>query len=528
MANHIGIDIGTSAVKAVRVRSQFKRLRIEAIATVDVLTAGSVEAAVVQALAEVTGGKPQLHDGLAAALAGDRTAVRILSIPASAQRQIGDVLPFELESAVPFDIAEAVWDYRILTAARPTGVKDGHLAVLTVVARVEDARERIDFMKSATGQEPEALGVGAFPFANVLPYLAAAPQQPTEPGAPAVLPGPGSVLFLDLGQKRSDILVVNGEEPVFSRTMTIGAEGLPGTAAKLARELKTSIAALRAAGHAEPSRVILCGGGAFISGAEAYLSAELGMHLEVLSLRGLEFAETVAPDAMTHAARWSKALGLALSLGSRPLDVNLRKGPLGFERGFAWLKEKIPVLAGLTAVVMLGFMLSALVELLALSKERTTLEKSLETVTGEVLGERTSSAEKATSLLAAQNAGADEDPMVHADAFDVLARLTEVIPQSAAHDIEELDVQKGHVRVNGVVASVNDAQAIAASLKGDKDDSCFSDVKITRTTQVIGQDRQKYVLEFDLKCPEDQKVKKKDPSAAASATATATASGGSK
>lgn len=527
MANHIGIDIGTSAVKAVRVRSQFKRLRIEAIATVDVLAAGSVEAAVVQALSAVTGGKPQLHDGLAAALAGDRTAVRILSIPASAQRQMGEVLPFELESAVPFDISEAVWDYRILTAARPTGVKDGHLAVLTVVARVEDARERIDFLKSATGQEPEALGVGAFPFANVLPYLAAAPQQAGAAGAP-VLAGGGSVLFLDLGQKRSDILVVNGEEPVFSRTMTIGAEGLPGTASKLARELKTSLAALRAAGHAEPSRVILCGGGAFISGAEAYLSAELGMPLEVLGLRGLEFAETVAPDAMTNAPRWSKALGLALSLGSRPLDVNLRKGPLGFERGFAWVKEKLPVLAGLTAVVMLGFMLSALVELLALSKERTTLEKSLETVTGEVLGERTSSAEKATTLLAAQNAGADEDPMVHADAFDVLAKLTDVIPQSAAHDIEELDVQKGHVRVNGVVASVNDAQAIAASLKGDKDDSCFSDVKITRTTQVIGQDRQKYVLEFDLKCPEDQKVKKKDPSAGAAATATATASGGSK
>ncbi|MFO0667986.1 MAG: pilus assembly protein PilM [Polyangiaceae bacterium] len=525
MANHIGIDIGTSAVKAVRVRSQFKRLRVEAVATVEVLAAGSVEAAVHQALSEVTGGKPQVHDGLAAALAGDRTAVRVLSIPASAQRQVGEVLPFELESAVPFDIAEAVWDYRILTTARPAGVKDGHLAVLTVVARIDDARERIDFLKRVTNQEPEALGVGAFPLANVLPYLAAAPA-PTEPATPVI--GAGSILFLDLGTKRSDMLVLSGDEPVFARTMTIGAEGLPGTAAKLARELKTSLAALRAAGHAEPSRVILCGGGAFIQGAQAYLSAELGIPIEVLGLRGIEFAENLPPDVVALAPRWTKALGLALSLGGRPADVNLRKGPLGFERGFAWIKEKIPVLAGLTAVLMLGFMLSSLVELLALSKERTTLEKSLEMVTGEVLGEATSSAEKANSLLAAQSASADEDPMAHADAFDVLARLTDVIPQSAAHDIEELDVQKGHVRVNGVVASVNDAQAIAASLKGEKDESCFSDVKITRTTQVIGSDRQKYVLEFDLKCPEDQKVKKKEAAPAGSASASSAASGGGK
>ena len=343
MANHIGIDIGSSAVKAVRVRSQFKRLRVEAVSTFEVAAAGSIEQAIALALAEVTGGKPNVHDGLSVAMAGDRSAVRILSIPASAQKQIAEVLPFELESAVPFDVAEAVWDYRVLTGARPTGAKEGHLSVLTVVARIEDARERIDFLKRVTSQEPEALGVGAFPLANVLPFVA--PQAQGTPIAPGQPSTNGPVLIVDLGQKRSDVLVVDGEEPVFARTMTIGAEGLPGTAAKLARELKTSLAALRAAGHAEPARVILCGGGAFISGAEAYLSAELGLPLETLSLRGLELAPTLREDTLSQAPRWSKALGLALSLGSRPLDVNLRKGPLGFERGVTPFSEHPATLA---------------------------------------------------------------------------------------------------------------------------------------------------------------------------------------
>jgi general secretion pathway protein L len=71
------------------------------------------------------------------------------------------------------------------------------------------------------------------------------------------------------------------------------------------------------------------------------------------------------------------------------------------------------------------------------------------------------------------------------------------------HDIEELDVQKGHVLVRGIVGSIPDAQAIASSLS---DDPCLADVKIKSTTQAIGSDRQKYVMEFDVKCPEDIKA----------------------
>ena len=47
-------------------------------------------------------------------------------------------------------------------------------------------------------------------------------------------------------------------------------------------------------------------------------------------------------------------------------------------------------------------------------------------------------------------------------------------------------------------------------------------MKITRTTQVVGGERQKYVLEFDIKCPEDMKGGAKKPSPAASASGATT------
>ena len=143
------------------------------------------------------------------------------------------------------------------------------------------------------------------------------------------------------------------------------------------------------------------------------------------------------------------------------------------------------------------------------------LEGALGSVTKEVFNESTTSADRANELVATQGA-ADEDPMPHADSFDVMVRLSEHIPQSMTHDIEELDVQKGHVVVHGIVSSVSDAQSIAASLS--KNEKCFSDVKITRTNQVVGGERQKYVLEFDVKCPEDVHEKKKPAAGAASAS----------
>ena len=92
------------------------------------------------------------------------------------------------------------------------------------------------------------------------------------------------------------------------------------------------------------------------------------------------------------------------------------------------------------------------------------------------------------------------------------------------HDIEELDVQKGHVAVRGIVGSIPDAQSIAATLAEDK---CLSDAQIKSTNQAVGSDRQKYVLEFDIKCPEDVKAapRKKKGDAPSGASAAATASG---
>jgi general secretion pathway protein L len=504
----LGVDVGSTSVKAVAVRSFYKRIEVAGVAIVD-LTPGVSEAeAIKTACTTALGPKIPTADAVATSIDGAKAAVRTLTLPKSVEKQLTEVLPFELDSNIAFDVSQSVFDMRVLPApaspAKPT------IDVLVAVARIEDVRARIDQLKGAIGGEPERVGVGPFPLANV--------------AAPLAATGAGPICVLDLGKSTSELLVLEDGEPLFARALSLGTQGLPGTAQKLARELRVSIAAFRAQGGKQPTKIYLAGGGAFVSGAQAFLSSELECEVTPIPQPSIDMT-SLPPERLGDAPRFAKALGLALGLAGKTHTFNLRRGPLAYERGFSWLREKTLVIAIMAGLLLVSFAFSAFAQLYSKGKEKALYEAALASVTKDVLGEETTSAQRANELLNAQTGANDEDPLPHADAFDVMINLSEDIPQSMVHDIEELDVQKNHVVVHGIVSSVNDAQSIATSLKSEH---CVNDVKITRTNQVVGGNNQKYVLEFDQKCPEDDKKAKKKPgdtSASSSASAGGASSG---
>jgi hypothetical protein len=96
-----------------------------------------------------------------------------------------------------------------------------------------------------------------------------------------------------------------------------------------------------------------------------------------------------------------------------------------------------------------------------------------------------------------------------------MVALSEAIPMAVVHDLEELDVDHTHVKENGIAGSTADTQQIATNIAQNR---CITDAKVAKVSQVVNGNRQKYQLEFELKCPEDVGTKKKPkPSAAAPA-----------
>lgn len=506
MPTWLGIDIGSTSVKAALVRSAYRKVALARVASVDVTASGGPAEAIRAAVRQALEGEAHGADAMAVAIEGSRAAIHRLVLPGTAQKQLADVLAYELDAQVPFDLAGAVFDWKLLEQ----GAERGELPIVAAVARIDDVRARIDLVREAIGQEPERVGVGAFALAGLVPYV-------------AVLGEDEAIAVVDLGAKTSEVLVLERGEPVSARTLSAGTEGLPGTAPQLARDIGMTFASHRARGGAAPTCVYLCGGGAFIAGAEGFLSSALEMPVRVLPEPAIDLT-AIGADSARDLPRYAKAIALALSLAGRGAGMNLRRGTLAFERSFAWVRERIPILAGLAATILVSFVFSAWARMHTVHKEHEALESALGAVTKEVLGTEATTAQDAQDLLAKEVALTDEDPMPHADAFDVMVRLSDAVPSSMKHDVDELDVQKGHVVVHGVVGSIADANSIASTLSDDK---CLSDVKIKSTTQAVGVDRQKYVLELDLKCPEDAKgapKKKGDTSATTSAAASSSGS----
>ncbi|KYF79596.1 general secretion pathway protein GspL [Sorangium cellulosum] len=490
----LGIDAGKSVVRAALIRTAYRRVFVEALGEVAVTDAVSEAEAIRAAVG--------LHrpDGAAIALSGERSFYRRLDLPAAAQKEVENILGFELEATVPFEMEDAVFDYRMLK--RPLGVET--LPVFAAVARADDVRERIAVVKEALGFEPERVALGAVALANleaVMPELAA----PSSAGASA------PIAILDLDHLTSEIVILSGGEPVFARTLSRGTAGLPGTAPALARELRQTLAAWRNLGGEPLAGMFLVGGGATAQGAELFLSTQLGLTILPLPTPRLE---GLTPEQAAALPRFAKALGLALGLTPKTKGFNLRKGALEAERSYPFLREKIPILAGLGTVIALSFGFSVVAEMRTLDAERELLLASLATASRDVLGEETSDPVKARELLDQGPGAADEDPMPRVDAFDVMVQLSKAVPKEIVHDVLELDVNRGHTTIQGVVPSVSDAQIIADHMKEHR---CFRDVKIARTSQFT-EGRHKYVLELDLKC-EDKKKKKPGAADAADSAA---------
>jgi general secretion pathway protein L len=238
-------------------------------------------------------------------------------------------------------------------------------------------------------------------------------------------------------------------------------------------------------------------------GASAFLAHELGVTMEVLP--PLE-VDGVTPEMQASLPRFAKAVSLALGAAGRGHDVDLRRGPLAFQRGFGFLKEKAPVVLGLLAATLVSFVFATWAEVRGLAREHESLVERLSKVSQSVLGEATDDAETATTELQKVRAQEDVDPLPHMDGFDVIVEISRIIPTTVTHDIEDFDMQRGHVKLHGVVGSAEEAQNIATDVGKIR---CISNPKIGKITQVVNSDRQKYVLEFDVKCPEDGPKKKK-------------------
>jgi general secretion pathway protein L len=477
MSRIVGIDIRQNLVQAALLRSSYRRVHLEGLAEVDVRNFDSLS----DAVRAVVSGFGLHGESFAVGIPGDSAYIHRLELPPAALKQVEEVVPFELEAQIPVEFDELVYDSRVL----PRQGAESKIDVIAAAAPVEAVRSRIAEMSAALGHEPERVGVGALPLAN----LASLADDVEDERYCA---------FLDLGDSTSELVVVHQGVAVFGRTVSVGVAGLPDSASDMVRELRQTLVSWATTSGSPVEALYLCGGGAMAVGMVEYLSA----HLQVAVARLPRLAlESLQPEHAAQLPRFAKAIALALALRAGSKDLNLRQGELVYQRGYGFLRDKVPLLAGLGALMLLSFLFSAWAESRALAQENETLSETMAILSREILREETDDVERVLELLDTGTKN-EKDPQPEIDGFELAIALAEQIPKDFEHDIAELDLQRAHVNLRGVVNSTEQAQKIVEALEQKR---CFKNVKVSKISQEIKGNRQKYSMEFDIRCEDPPK-----------------------
>ena len=107
MPTWLGIDIGSASVKVALVRSTYRKMALARLASAEVAASGGAgEAAADRRRPSRSRASSEAPDAIAVAIEGSRAAIHRLLLPATAQKQLADVLAYELEAQIPFDLDE--------------------------------------------------------------------------------------------------------------------------------------------------------------------------------------------------------------------------------------------------------------------------------------------------------------------------------------------------------------------------------------------------------------------------------------
>ena len=210
----VGLDIGSSAVKAVELRPSGKGFRVAAFGSYPVPPDAIVDGAIIDAAAVADairrafeGNKAFKSKEVCASLSGNAVIVKKITLPVMTQSELDESIHWEAEQYIPFDIQDVNLDYQILDAGTGPDSR-GSMDVLLVAAKKEKIGDYTGVIAQA-GRTPVIVDVDAFALQNAYEVNY------------GLVPGQ-VVVLLNAGASAININILQGDQSVFTRDISMG------------------------------------------------------------------------------------------------------------------------------------------------------------------------------------------------------------------------------------------------------------------------------------------------------------------
>lgn len=522
MATYVGIEEDALSVRAAIVRSQFGRSQIVKYvelwlsqfpvlapeltdpsstepATPPLAAASPARQAIAEILRQAGSGAEVI-----ASMPSEDVSLRRVELPAAAARKVDELLPFEIESLIPFEADDTLLEHQPIESGDAT-----KLQLLVCAAPKAKVRHRLAQL-AELGLDPMGIAPSAPSLAGLSSFL------------PAFAAAEAPQMLVTVLVDRTEVCIVRRGKCELARTLTVGhrqveeigyAEPPYGTEAeRLARELKQTITSYRMQGGAEPEATWALGlldpSGMIVR----WLGAVLGKSVEIFAMPDLAAAsgKTIeAPLDPAAKARFAVPLGLVgHALGKR---IDLRKGEFVRTRQLGVARELGPLLAVAAAAIFLSWGFSVYAQYSVLRARREVLESELARISRTHLGQETTDVTEARELL--EEGRANPDPMPQWTAFDALLAISNAIPGGETggitHDVQRMQIDlaqdrsEGHFELQGVVGTIEESDRVRAALA---EIPCFQNLAQAGATTPAADGRRQYRLEADIRCPDERRA----------------------
>jgi type IV pilus assembly protein PilM len=211
----VGLDVGSSAVKAVELRQSSSGYKVLAVASEAVPRESIVDGAIVDSAA-VSDVIRQLFEknnfkatDVVGSLSGNAVIVKKITLPKMTEDELAEAIYWEAEQYIPFDIQDVNLDYQLLEGG-PDDEGEDTMGVLLVAAKKEKIADYTEVIAQA-GRVPVVVDVDAFALQNAYE-------------ANYGIDLARVVVLVNAGASAININVVEGEQSLFTRDVSIGGD----------------------------------------------------------------------------------------------------------------------------------------------------------------------------------------------------------------------------------------------------------------------------------------------------------------
>lgn len=381
----VGLDIGSSAIRAVELSGGTGRQQLKAVGQVGIEPGLVVEGevrdpgGVAESLRRLWTQAGFSSRDVVATVAGQRVIVREAAVTAMSAAEFRTAMHFEVQDLIPIPVAEAVLDFEILGPVESNGDGGRQMRILLAAAERRSVQRLLDALRQAN-LNPVALDVS--PIASARAAARTAGER---------------FCLVTVGAELTSVTLRTKAGGLVSRTLSIGANHLTvGLGQRLGIPRNDAAAVMRYASRAEGSaaaragalvideaeplvaqiaesldyfqsqsaigqleRLLIAGGGALTPHLTEMLEARVGVPVVLAdAFAGIDIAQDVlAPDDLGRARTVSLAAVGAAMWQAQPVDARVSLLP---SEVILARRRRNALLAGVAAVAVLAGGLGAL------------------------------------------------------------------------------------------------------------------------------------------------------------------------